>query len=174
MLSRNGPIAAQKVRLDGFISSVVFCCWFSNYSARFHLLHHQGSCPWSPCLFCPTSATPPWCISLRSTSLTLGRPGSASEAPGSTRSSGHYRPSWVGAATAQKDPAPRAPSSGTSARSPASLMCCASSCSACCFPCCSWSTHMAEFCLESGGWVWKAHLLLCHQATKWKTETLHD
>lgn len=117
------------------------------------LLLHQGSCPSCPCLFSPMSATPPCSAPPRLTSPTSGKPGSVSEAPGSTPSSGRCPPSWVGAAMALRDPGPHAPSSGTSARPPASHMCCVSSSSACCSPFYSWSTLMDESCLQSGGWV---------------------
>lgn len=115
------------------------------------LLLFQGLCPWCRCPFSRMSVTPPCCNPRRLTSQTSGRPGSVSQAPGSTLSSGPCRPCWVGAATGPRDPEPHAPSSGTSVHPPASPMCCVSSSSVCCCPFCSWSTLMAESWLQSGG-----------------------
>ncbi len=117
------------------------------------LLIFKELCPWCRCLLSPMSVTPPFCVPQRLTFQTSGRPGSVSEAPGSTRSSGPYRPSWVGAATAPRDLVLPVLSSGTSAQPPVSHMCCVSSSSVCCCPFCSWSTHMAEFWSQSRGWV---------------------
>lgn len=111
----------------------------------------KALCPWCHCLSSPMSATPPCCTPPRSTSQTSGRPGSLSGAPGSTLSSGPCRPSWVGAATGPRDPAPRAPSSGTSVQPPASPMCCVSSSSVCCCPSCSCSTRTDVSWSQSGG-----------------------
>lgn len=134
------------------------------------LLPLKGLCPWCLCLFCPTSVTPPCWAPRRLTSQTSGRPGSASEAPGSTRSSGPFRPSWVGAATGPRDPAPRAPSSGTSVHPPASHTFCVCSSSVCCCPFYSWSTLMAESWLQSGGWV---HTNLLSQVS-WVVEVFEN
>lgn len=124
--------------------NISFICLFIQYQqALFH---------WYPLLYCHTSVTAPSSAAQKQMCLTIGRPGSSSQAAGCTLSCGQCPHSLAGAAMVLRVPAPPVQSSGTSTPRKQDLTSSASLSFVCCCLFFWWSTATGRSSLPFMGW----------------------